>query len=251
MIKTEEIINKIKSSGHWMINFQPLDIIPCRIKELPDCKNIIEKNSVMLRGWDYPHFPQKLDEDSNLSIGNNYYEGWTNWQGFIELWRMYQSGQFIHYKALREDWFIEDIWATPSYKAIKPKTVISIIGIIFHISEVFEFLSRLCKDGLYDNGVYVKISLNNTEGRALTLFNDFDLEEKFNLIVSRPDSKKAQRESIIFEENYPKEKIILGSRQIAIDTIIFFLHRFMWDKPPKEIIAKQQENLYKHKQIND
>ena len=60
--------------------------------------------------WDYPHFPQRRGDDTDLVPGNNYYEGWIDWGAHKEIWRMYQSGQFINYKAVEEDWFKEDGW---------------------------------------------------------------------------------------------------------------------------------------------
>src|ERR1035441_3490152 len=103
------ILDKIKSRGYWRINFEPL-VYEQKLKTLGECKDIIEKSQVELRGWNYPHFPRRTGTDVGLESGDKFYEGWIDWFNHIEFWRMYQSGQFLHYFAVREDWSESDGW---------------------------------------------------------------------------------------------------------------------------------------------
>jgi len=228
----EELLKTIKSRGYWSINF-----IPMRDQELklPTCKEIIEKSSVEFRGWDYPHFPRRRDEDTDLVPGNNHYEGWIDWGAHKEIWRMYQSGQFVHYLALNEDWWGEDSWYGEKLKKIKPKTILSIISATYLLTEIFEFLARLGRNEIYKEGVKINIKLCNTRGRKLEIL-DFDRGPLFR-------EYKTGIENVEFLKTYSGEEILGNSRNLALDAIIHFFHRFNWDNPPTEVIKSDQEKL--------
>ena len=195
-------IDKIKSKGYWRINFQPLVAVE-KIPKLEDCKTIIENNGVHLRGWDYPHFPKRNSDTSSISPATNYYEGWIDWDGQIEYWRMYQSGQFIQYLALKEDWADEDSFINERMKIILQKSSLSVIGTIYQLTEIFEFLLRLVNNGLYEEGVRVNISLNNTKNRKLWI-------DSFNRVPFY-EEKKTGADKIEFPlKTYQRTKLLLG-----------------------------------------
>src|ERR1700752_3656587 len=155
-----ELVEKIRSRGYWRTNFEPL--VAKQKLRLGECRDIVEKNSVGLRGWNYPHYPRRIADDSGLEPGANYYEGWIDWWSHLEFWRMYESGQFLHYVALVEDWQEKDGWMDSREQRIEPKTVIGITGsIVYELTEIYEFLSRLAAAGVYDEGVRTNVSLNN------------------------------------------------------------------------------------------
>lgn len=231
----KDLINKIKLRGYWRINFQPLTDFQ-KFKTLAECKDIVEKNSVELRGWDYPHFPRRMDENDGLAPGNDYYEAWVDWWNHKEFWRMYQSGQFIHYLALREDWFEEDEWRNNLTEEIKPGTSLGIIGsTVYQMTEIYEFLSRLVNAGIYDEGVSVSISLNNTRGRELWI------EDKMRAPLF--NRYKTVAEKIEFVKEYSKDQIITSPKDLGLDAAIYIFERFGWHTPPIETIKKDQENL--------
>lgn len=231
----EGLLNKIKSRGYWRINFRPLVYNPQRIKNLPDCKKIIEECSVEFRGWDYPHFPRREGEDTGLAPGNNYYEGWIDWGAHKEIWRMYQSGQFIHYLALNEDWWEEDSWYSAELRKIPPKTILTVVGTVYHFTEIFEFLNRLTQKGIYDEGIEISILLGNTQNRRLEILDP--MRAPF-LREYKTGGKPIQ-----FSQKYSKEKILENSKTLALETIIYFFHRFGWDEPNVEVIKNDQEKL--------
>lgn len=74
---------------------------------------------------------------------------------------MYQSGQFIHYRALREDWTQEDSWIPKEFK-LAPMKFLGVLSTIYLITEIFEFLSRIGNEGLCKEGVNVSIVLEKT-----------------------------------------------------------------------------------------
>lgn len=226
----EGLLEKIKKRGFWLINFKPLVYNSQRIQQIPDCKNIIEKNRVEFRGWDYPHFPQRQDNDTGLIPGNNYYEGWIDWSWSKEVWRMYQSGQFIHYLSLMEDW--DDLGEN-----VQPKTILSIIMTVYHLTEIFEFLARLTQSGVYEEGVKISISLNNTIKRELKILGHGRVPLHGEYV--------AHTNQIKFENQYSKNLITSNPKELALDVSIYFFNRFGWDNPSKEVIKNDQEKLIK------
>jgi len=231
----QNIITKIKSRGYWRVNFQPVvDIL--KIKNLGDCKDIVEKNAVELRGWDYPHFPQRRGDDTGIEPGENFYHGWVDWEGNVEFWNLYQSGQFINYLALEEDWLREDSWQHKLAEKIEPGTVISITGsVIYQLTEIFEFLSRLGRSGLYDEGVFVSISLNNTRGRKLWVSDPG--RGRLSAVYDTGADK------IEFSKQYTKDDIVTKSKELALEVILFIFDHFGWHKPSIDMVKSDQEKL--------
>jgi len=233
------LLDTIKSRGYWRINFEPL-VDAKKFKRLAECREAVEKASISFRGWDYPHIPRRMDDDDNVAAGDNYYEGWTNWWNHIEFWRMYQSGQFLNYFAVHEDWLELEGWdgllgrqkQTP---AVKPKGVLNIIGgVVYQLTEVFQFLSRLTAAGVYDEGVRVSISLHNTEGRKLWT-GDF-MRHLFQ-------EYKTQLDTIEFSNTFTREEILTKPKECAFQAVIYIFERFGWDNPPHGTINQDQENL--------
>jgi len=231
----KELLNKIKSRGYWNINFKPIPYNPQRINNLPDCKKLVEENTVEFRGWDYPHFPIRTGDDAGLIAGDNYYEGWIDWHASKEIWRMYQSGQFIHYLSFREDWAADDPFFTQQIREIPPNTVLSVNLTICQLTEIFEFLARLTRKGIYDDNIKVDINLHNTQNRKLLPSEP--------MRVSLFERYSSDIQNIPFSNIYQKEEILIKPLDLALNTIVYFFNRFKWDTPPIEVIKSKQLDL--------
>jgi len=230
-----DLLQKIKSRGYSRINFQPV-VDRQKISSLGDCKDIVEKNRVELRGWDYPHFPRRSGDDTGLEPAEKHYIGWIDWNNLKEFWHMYQSGQFLHYVALREDWLEEDGWHNNLTEKIKPCSSLAIIGsVVYQMTEIYEFLSRLGNAGIYDEGVRVSIALNNTQNRELWLDD--------NRRVPFSSSYKTGAQKIEFQKNYSKEQILTTPKELALEAILYIFDRFGWHNPPIETFQQDQDNL--------
>lgn len=231
----DDFVKKIKSKGYWRINFQPL-VTKQKLSGMTECKAIIERVTVQLRGWDYPHFPRRQGDDTGLEPCGEYYQGWIDWENHKEFWRIYKSGQFLHYLALREDWFDEMSWKPDLAETIKPMGVLGITGsVTYQITEVYEFLSRLVRENIYDEGVQVSISLHNTKGRKLWV------EDPFRVALF--GDYKTGTNDLFFKETYTKEQILTDPKDLAFAIIMQILDAFGWNNIPVETIKKDQENL--------
>lgn len=230
------LLEKIKSRGYWRVNFQPVTVEYFETQK--ELREIIEKNSLSVRGWDYPHIPRRNDENGSMLSADKYLEGWEEWEKYKEFWRIYKSGQFLYYRGLREDWIEEDTWygATDTeIKQIKPLTRLAMLGsVIYEVTEMFEFLSRLVKHGLYRDGVVVNISLHNTEGRQLWVDSSNRLPFSF--------PKKTGAREIPFSGTFSKEEIIENSNTIANKLILQVFDAFEFN-PSSDQIMKDQESF--------
>lgn len=230
-----DLLQKIKSRGYWRINFQPV-VDRQKIDSLGSCKDIVEKNTVELRGWDYPHFPRRSGDDTGLEPAERHYIGWIDWNKHKEFWHIYQSGQFLHYVALREDWLEEDDWHHNLAEKIKPGSSLGIIGsVVYQMTEIYEFLSRLGNTGVYDEGVRVSITLNNTQNRELWI------EDNMRAPFFSP--YKTGAEKIEFKKDYSKEQIITTPKELALEVILYIFDHFGWHNPPIETLKKDQDNF--------
>lgn len=230
----DDLLEKIKSRGYWRINFQP-STFNTEKASLGQCKDAVEKNAVIVRGWDYPHIAKKNDEYGAQMPAGEFYESWADWWNHIEFWRMYRSRQFLHYLALREDWFEKSDWASEYAKQIKPGTALGVVATIYQVTEIFEFLSRLVRSGFYKEHVSVEISIENTKGRGLWV----DSPARMPFL----SPKQTGAESIKIDKNAGVDELLSKSTDIALGTIVEIFDHFGWSNPPIGNIKLDQENL--------
>jgi len=209
-------LDRIRSRGYWRINF-------------------VERNEVSLRGWQYPYVPVKQDDQQGSLPSGEFFEAWIDWWNHIEYWRSYRSRQFLHYIALREDWFAESDWDKELAKKILPGRAIGTARTIWQITEIFEFLSRLGRNDVYPSGAIVSLTLENTEGRQLWV----DDPQRMPFL----DEKKTGAARIeIKRELLPSEFSVQGA-EIARSVIVELFDHFDWTGISQENIRTQQEQL--------
>lgn len=228
------LLEKIKSGGYWRFNFQPITAVT-RINTLKDCKDIVEKNSINLRGWDFPHIPKRQDENGSIINYDKYIQAWEDFSFYKEFWQMYKSGQFLYYRGLREDWYEEHYWKPERAKEIvKGKFLWVLFSVIYEITETYLFLSRLAQSGLYREGVIVNISLHNIKDRELLL----DDRNRIPLIYPR----KTAADELKYSQKYKYDDIVGDSKYLALEIILHVFDSFNWN-PPTDLISSEQEAL--------
>ena len=228
------LLEKIKSRGYWRINFQPNTFGSQKIT-LAECKNAVESNAVLLRGWDYPHVSKKNNDHGTQLPAGEFQESWVDWWNHIEFWRMYRSKQFLHYMALREDWFEKSEWASDYAKQIEPGTALGVIGTIYQVTEIFEFLSRLVRNGFYKDLISVDISIENTSGRGLWV----DSPARMPFLSPR----ETGADSIKLHRDAEADELKIKSSDLALTVILEIFDQFGWSNPPVSNIKLDQQNL--------
>jgi len=220
-MSAEATLAELKTRGYYRINFRPREYRSDAL-ELSACQDLVQENKVSLRGWDYPHFPKELE----LNVRDDHYEGWTNWAGYREVWRLYQSEQFIILRALREDWASESMFQDLQ---LQPGSVLSVIGsLVYELTEACEFLARLHRAGLYGEGAVLRIRLSGTRGRALWI----DDRGRVPLL----HTYRCDADEITFEKALSASELVVGDPSLAIAAIRHVLDRFGWHNPSDDVV---------------
>ncbi|MGO8050887.1 hypothetical protein [Rhizobium leguminosarum] len=155
----EGLIERVHGLGYWRVNIRPLRA-PASLLTLAQCREVVAKSSVSLRGWDYPHISKRNDEQGGIENAGDFVQGWCDWHYHIEFWRMYKSTQFLHYKVLRED-LADDIAGKPRGPSFGVGTS------VYTMTELVEFAFRLFRTGLYKDGAQIHVTIGNTRERQL------------------------------------------------------------------------------------
>lgn len=229
---------------HWRVNFRPNDYKEDLIPTLSKCFDIIEKNKLSLRGWDYPHLSRRNNEREQ---GNNWVASWSSFMGHHEYWRFYQSGQFIHLFSVRESTEVEykeklrsdmkshRIFADGEINWESVPGFFSIINFIYNITEIYEFAARLCQSEIYTNAINIQIEIKGIKGFVLTA----PWERAWHSYYA------ASQDILTRKHEVDAEQLISASKDISLEAIVWFFERFGWLEPSKSVIRQDQEKLIK------
>jgi hypothetical protein len=157
-----EVLSKIKIRGYWEVLIRPTKFVENRIENLGECKKIMHDLTVRLRGWPYPCY----DDNNPPTAGIDYIEQSLEWQHHLEFWRYYQSGQFILFFSILEDWQ-DQAMRLP----LKPVEVLDILSILYSLTEIYEFASRLAAKELLGDSCRISITLHRTKNRQLIMLD--------------------------------------------------------------------------------
>ncbi len=231
MTDTVDILKKIKTKGYWRIVVYPLTVKKDRIPTLDKCEEMIGNAVVSLRGWPYPYY-------NNESLRfQDYIQVEVDFEPHIELWRFYLSGLFVHYVSLNEDWMdYQSLSKQDSrFQRIKQGDILGLDLMVYDITEIFEFVSRLSRQGLYVDGLKVEMQLNNITNRELFIF-DFK-RAGFHMPY------KTSAPKLIYPKEISEENALKNPQQNALEAILFFTDRFGWKNPNVISIQDMQQNL--------
>jgi hypothetical protein len=223
-----DLLGRIRSRGHWHVIIRPTQFDPKRIKSLSELEQIFDEAHVQLRGWDYPHSPR-----DGKSRHSDYIEGTADWESYHELWRLYQSGQFVHFFSMREDWWAESALGRID---IKPGEVLSLLSTLYSLTEIFTFGARLAEAALLGPEVAVAYKLVRLEGRQLQVFDD-------RRVPLEPWRKAAADLHAFGDEIVlPTSQLIATYNELAVDQARAVFERFDWS-PPREMVVEDQRRL--------
>lgn len=219
-------LEKIKSVGFVRVVIRPT-FLPESLTVV-SARELVEKASVSLRGWDYPHITSRNDEHGGTEHHADYVQDWCDWYHHVEFWRMYKSGQFLHYKALREDLGKDG--------NVPNGPVLAVGSFIYTVTEITEFAHRLRAAGLYKEGATLQISIGNSAGRRLWVEDPMRMNFMSPMATNSP--------SIMVERNVRTMELLLGDpKSISASMLVEFFDAFGWT-PSLEHISSTQMELY-------
>lgn len=245
MDKALELPVKVLEKPHWRVNIRPSIYKEELVPSLSKCYEIIEKNKLSLRGWDYPHLSNKDDQRGQ---GSSWIASWSDFMGHMEYWRFYQSGQFLHLFSVREaaevGWrekLQENMQRHLSFrKDIQWEKVpgfISFLNFIFLITEIYEFATRLCQSQIYKGTLNVDIRIYGIQG--------FVLAADWNRFWR--DYYSASENELGRTWTCESDSLVAESSEKTLQTILWFFERFGWLSPSEDIIRRDIQDYLKGK----
>ncbi len=156
--------------GYWEIVLRPTKYPETKLTH-DDLREILEASQVTQRGWYYPHI-SKSTKFGDYYNTNDGVEAWVHWAAYVEIFRFYKSGQFVHYMGCWEDrendhppMFTE--WNPNLQQPPPEQPFLEPISALYTLTEILLFASRLASKNVFGKQVYISIKLHNTLHRIL------------------------------------------------------------------------------------
>ena len=224
-----EVLEKIRSRGYWKVIIRPATFIEQRVSNRRELFSILEKNSVDLKGWSFPH----VDSFVDIEKGPDWIGQEISWYPMLELWRFYQSGQFVHYFGIPEDWRTGANQWLPSGDGAH-RVMLDVAGIVLQLTEIYEFAARLCFTEAADNAICLEITVENIGNHCLLL-----PELGSQKVSSIPQANEPRMEYVIYLSN---TEIVAEAKELSLSPALELFRRFRWD-PGIDLVRELQNEV--------
>ena len=207
----------------------PLPYRRDRMEDIGEAWQVVKKAQVNLRGWPFPWLTEGARDDQGDEKGNNYVGAWLGWTReagkYKESWHFYLSGQLAHYATLMED-------AVGKYRR-----KIETIGLLYTITEYYEFAARLAEQGIIDQVALIEVALRNADGYRL--FTQHGMLSPYQSFYEHTTSNP----QIEFERKVGRQTLLSSPREPALKDAVRIMQQFGFKEPPIRILAEEQRKL--------
>ncbi len=224
------LYGKIRSRGYWRVVIRPQPFVEKRISQITELYPILQNTSVQLRGWDFPH----LDPHIQTRVDIDWIGQESDWEHFLEIWRFYQSGQFIDITGMDEDWYDQRHSIPAALGDWRPGSILGIGNTLFRFTEIFEFASRLAMTQAGDDIMRVEITVSNLEGRKLWVDSSSRMPIRYDYVASISEFP--------YQIELSRSELIAAPRELALKPAIELFRRFGWD-PSQDMLRDHQKEL--------
>ena len=230
-MSTAQLLDKIRSKGYWRVNIRPTEYEERRLGTLSEVRALVKSCQVSFRGWDYPFW-----EDKELRNEGEFVECSVDWGRFVEYIRFYRSGQFLHLFSALEDLLDPKEMFKNRYPRPTPRAgYLSVIGVIYLATEIFEFAARLASKGLLRPKALISVQLHNMNDHQLEMFDASRiLFREYVRLSSNP---------VVFEREVTEDELISSGDQLALDLAVEIFENFNWNDPPRQAFTEDQRKL--------
>lgn len=232
-MSNEELLNEIKSRGYWRIEIHSTEFQDNRLPSRAAMQNLLSSAMVSLRGWPYPYF--RAEE---TTYNGKWLEGHDNWSYHREYWRLYESGQWLHYLGLRGAWITrEELFKNLSPLPEQHPGYLHVRGdVLFTLTEILRFAVGLAQGGILDPVAFISVQLHNT--RDYMLFESFS--RFFPHTYVNPSDRPIEQ-----EWNLPAGELSAFADQMALDMAIKIYSVFGWIPAEAAVrtLAEDQKKL--------
>ncbi|MDE2779566.1 MAG: hypothetical protein OXI91_07830 [Chloroflexota bacterium] len=218
-----DILEEIRSRGHWKVVVHPARFDEGRVPIKSALLPILERSKVRLWGWSFPFLDDYMEE----SEGPDWIGREVKYDPLIELWRFYQSGQFLHYSGMTTDWskHVGTFSGWPSQwhegKTRELKVLLDIKEVIIRFAEILEFAARLSSTQAGDDQMHLEIEVVGIENHLLRVSQSKELD-RFREMTN-PSHK------IPFEFDLPLLELKANTRELALKPAAELFSYFGWN----------------------
>ena len=227
------LMEKIRSRGYWKVVLRPATFEEKRVQDKSTLVHILGKTSVSIKGWNFPH----VDDFREFDEGPDWIGQEIETGPILELWRFYQSGQFVHYFGMVEDWT-----DTPNqfllYENGHKRVVLDAESVMARFTEIFEFAARLSFTEVGDAGTHMEISAVNISNYILPL----------RLRSGLVRMLEARKPEVTFRADPSTTELVVEKRDLALKTAVQFFQCFEWN-PGVELLRDIQAGILSREQL--
>jgi hypothetical protein len=227
--KEKQLFGLIQKRGYWEVVVRPATFDEHRLERSELFKTVAD-TSVELRGWDFPH----IDPNDPPHIDTDWAGQIVDWDQFLELWRMYRSGQLLSISGISSEWRDRSDLSPPT-KGWAANAVLGITETIARMTEVFEFASRLSQTRAGHESMVVDVRFVNMADRLLVT----DSPHRMRLL----GEYRANVTSINISRTVARPELIARARGLAGDCSEEVFSYFGW-KPAAQIVSDIQREIF-------
>lgn len=210
------VLQTIRSRGHWVVTIRPTTFNPAREPKPLVLGEFVQKNKVRMGGWSFP----QCDPNKDPVIGPDFAEQEGQCGHHIEMWRLYQSGQFVSNKACFEDW--SEHW--PRFDR-QPRPArgeeLHVYPSLLLLISVCEFAARLAMSSVGSERLVIDVMLRGMRGRRLLIRNLMRGE------LETP--RVANIEEYRMTRTLGREELLASPSELGISITRDLFRRFSWD----------------------
>ncbi|MBI2797433.1 MAG: hypothetical protein HYX65_12100 [Gemmatimonadetes bacterium] len=215
---------KIRERGYWRVAIRPTRFVEKRVP-YRELALAMQECAVSLRGWPYPFVQGEIAKLAH------HIQSDVDALGYKEAWRFYESGQFVHFFSMREDWF-EEVPFAGDLKEIAPGSVLSIDSTIFTFTEFFLFAQRLTERFSFGPEIVIEFAMHGLKGRRLRRF-----EPNFASFLA---PKQAAIDSWTGSSTVSPERLIASAPELAREKLHELWERFSWEQSDEQMRDAQR-----------
>lgn len=223
-------VARIRERGYWRVAIHPGTFQVDRVGSIGDLYPLFRRHVLRLRSWDFPHW--YTENGVEYQPGLDWIELGTEISQYREFWRFYQSGQFVDYRGMSEDWLEE---STTMRGRFAPSEVLFTSNTVHSFTEIFEFAARLALTDAYnvDDNIRVSILIHGLRNRRL--FNDNPNRTRFMT------PRVTALQEFPYEITVPRDELLGSVRSMARRAARELFLRFAWDASDQLLEGIQDE----------
>ena len=227
------LLEEIRSRGYWKVIIRPATFKEKRVQDKSALEHILRKTSVSIKGWSFP----QVDTLGKPETGPDWIGQGIATGPIRELWRFYQSGQFVHYFGMVEDRVNSHQWMPPENG--RQPVVLSAESVVAQFTEIFEFAARLSFTEVGDTGTHLEVAAVNISNHCLPAQLNSGLGR---LLQSRVTE-------VTFKTDPSRTELVAEKRDLALKAAIQFFRCFEWE-PSIELLRDIQAGILNREQIS-